>query len=344
MSGSSLDGLDIACVEVNSASNPVCKILEANSYSLPDKLVAELSILTQKTALQIAEIESEYSQFVAYSINQFCNDYDIDCRYCSIHGHTVLHLPEIKTSWQLLNGGMVAQLTQKTIISDFRNQDLMEGGQGTPMVSILDRDVFGKYDACINLGGIANITLLNSDDVVSYDLCPCNQVHNYYAQKLGYEFDSAGQLGRQGQLVDALLDVLLSDSYMKQAPPKSIDNSWIKEHWIELIDTFQISVYDKLFTHYFFVSWILAQAVENCQAVLITGGGAKNKFLIDLLRNRLDTSTQLIVPDSIILDYKEAMLMAYMAYLRLEEKMNFIPQATGANKAVSSGAVYIYKQ
>ena len=337
MSGSSLDGIDLAMVRFSKDDTLKWELIQSKCYAisdLKDRLQSSLNLSVRELAI----LESDYSTFLAECIIDFAADTRVDC--CGIHGHTLLHMPSKKVSWQLQNGGMIAEMTGITTICDFRNQDMVLGGQGTPMAVIADRDLFPGYDYYINLGGIANISYQIDRKWTAYDLFPCNQVLNYYAGQLGKVYDEDGDFARSGTVHPPLLESLLSIDYLHQSPPKSIDNQWIKNQWISVMDSYDISPEDKMRTHCECMVEHLVKTIDRENSkVLITGGGAYNTFFIEQLKKNLPEGSVEIPPRQII-DYKEAVLMSYMAYLRLTEQTNFISSATGASRDVCGGAIY----
>ena len=341
MSGSSLDGLDL--VSVIYKEGPILNWeLEAyETIDVPSDICDALRKITNQVAFEIADTESRYSKYVAKVINKFVEKLPGQPDCAAVHGHTVLHLPNIQTSWQLLNGGMCAALTGMDILCDFRNADMSFGGQGTPMAVIADRDLFPGYDYYINMGGIANISLRHNNDWKAYDIAPCNQVSNHYAAKKGYSFDENGQLASLGKTNTSLLNALLNEDFIKCKPPKSIDNSWIKNYWIPLIDTFNIGIEDVLKTYNtFLIKIIKSQITENSGKFLFTGGGAKNSYFMDRFRKEMGDTFECPLFSEKIVDYKESILMSYMAYLRINNRSNFIANATGASCNVVGGAWY----
>lgn len=344
MSGSSLDGIDMACVHFNDIGGIQYEITATQTFALPDELRQKLRHIVDMNAFELSKVESSYTQFIADLVIRFCKNYKLECTVLGVHGHTVLHLPDIQSSWQLLNAGMLSSLTEKSVVSDFRNQDMALGGQGTPMAALIDRDFFSDYAAVINLGGIANVSIFQDGTQEAYDICPCNQVHDVLAGKMQLPFDKDGLLGANGHVDEELLDKLIQHDYLKIPPPKSLDNTWIREEWLPILESTSISVNDALRTHYECVAICLRNALSDLKGkILLTGGGAKNKFLIDLLKQitqRDDIEIEL--PENRLIDFKESFLMAYMAFKRIKMQSNFIKECTGASKDVIAGALYIY--
>lgn len=341
MSGSSLDGIDLAEVEFNETQSVSWKLLNKAHYSLDSDLCNALNNSRSLRIDQYCVLQARYSQYISACLLDFKSRFSSDSKYCSIHGHTVLHNPELPYSLQMLNPAYISSRAGMHVLHDFRNQDMALGGQGTPMAVLADRDLFPGYDFYINFGGIANVSFRHNNSWTAYDLCPCNQVHNYFSGKLGFDFDRDGTLGKQGSANEEIIDALMRSDYIKSMPPKSIDNQWIKESWIPLLEKSGAGEHDILATHYRFIARIISNLVSGKESkILCTGGGAKNTYLISLINALLPDNTDLVVPDEEILDYKESILMAYMAYCRINYKCNFIPEASGASRAVCAGSLY----
>ena len=339
MSGSSLDGLDIVLIDFQDKN---WSLLKSDTISLPTDLAKSLATICDQTAIELAHTQAAYSSFLSTALKTFMEGYS-NIAVVGIHGHTVLHLPEIKTSWQLLNGGQVAAEINVPVVCDFRNQDMALGGQGTPMAVIADRDLYPGYDYYINLGGIANISYYDGKQWVAYDICPCNQVLNYFSSTMGLPYDNKGNIAKSGRINTKLLTTLNSTAFFHQAPPKSLDNSWIRNDFIKIVADNELSIPDSLRTCTECIALQIAESIVTPNAkILVTGGGSKNSYLIQLMKTQLvNKNSDIIIPDLQTVDYKEAILIAYCALLRLNKEVNFITSATGASQAVIGGALYL---
>ena len=337
MSGSSLDGVDIATVHFSDN----WKIESAETIALPDQLADSLSRIMEMTALDIAKTEQAYSSYIAEALSKHIAKYG-KADLIGIHGHTVLHYPDLQTSWQLLNPGMIASKVSLPVVSDFRNQDMALGGQGTPMAVIADRDLFTGYDYYVNLGGIANISYQRNGEWMAYDICPCNQILNHYSQRLGQPYDKGGSFAAKGTVRQNLLEHLLSLPFHKKLPPKSIDNSWIQKEIIPSIDKFDYEPHDVLRTTIEYISIIIGDQLSQGEKMLFTGGGSYNTYMMSCIEAQArKRNIACVIPDNLIVDYKEALLIAYAAILRYKQESNFIASATGASASISGGGLYI---
>lgn len=338
MSGSSLDGLDIVAVEFTDGS-PISWTVKAYTttpveYRIAKSLSRILSLSTQ----EVFELQSDYTLYMAKAISDFIKDNKLSPQYVGVHGHTVRHSPELKSSWQLLNGGLLSATISLPVVCDFRNQDMAMNGQGTPMAVLADRDLYPGYDYYINLGGIANISYVKDERWVAYDLFPFNQVFNHFAQRSGYTYDKDGKTASTGRINEELLHQLHSESYISQFPPKSIDNSWVRDYWIKKLTEYQLSDADVMRTYVEFAAEHIASLIKSNSKILWTGGGGHHTFFMKRIKSK-GIYNQL--PDKIVIDSKEAVLIAYASYLRWHERQNFISSATGADRDVMGGAIYL---
>jgi len=337
MSGSSLDGLDIVAVEFSEERGVNWNIIAYYTYSITEEMTMRLTDALNLKVCEMMELQSEYSQLLCEIIQSFVTENKLAPSYIAIHGHTLVHSPEYKSSWQLLNGGLVAASLSCPVICDFRNQDMALGGQGTPMAVLADRDLYPGYDYYINLGGIANCSYINSNKWVAYDLFPFNQVLNAFAQKLGHPYDRNGFLSSRGIVNAKLLHTLNNEAYVNAPYPKSIDNTWVKEYWMQKLNNSDASEYDVMRTYIEFAAEQISYLVDSDSKILWTGGGAHHLLFMEVLASKKAYN---MIPDKQIVDSKESVLIAYAGYLRWHRQPNFVSSATGATRDVIGGAVY----
>jgi len=334
MSGSSLDAIDAVVVEI---SKDQFTFIEKATIPFPRALKDGLRQAANLPLRDYLILESEYSTFLAYSIlSNFKSDYD----FISVHGHTTHHFPSEVISNQMINGGILSALTKKKVVTDFRIGDIALGGKGTPMVTIAEKYLFKGYDYYLNLGGIANISIAH--DWSAYDISPCNQLLNYLAYKINLDYDAEGKVACGGTMIPELFETLGRFDYYQELPPKSIDNNWIKENYFPLLDSVDV-IPDALFTT---VKWIATQIDQSISIsqpgnLFVTGGGTHNSFLIEEIRTLLlKKNISIVIPEQDIVDYKEAILMAYLGYLRISNQPNLLHSVTGASRNSLGGAIY----
>jgi anhydro-N-acetylmuramic acid kinase len=283
MSGTSLDGLDLVCVDFKKKKNWDFEILKAKTYSYSSEWKTCLSELHLQNSQQIKEVEKDYVNLLAKFILDFKSDIEgID--FVSSHGHTVFHQPDQGFTLQIGNTPQLSKLIALPLICDFRSQDVELGGQGAPLVPIGDLHLFKSYSCCLNLGGFANVSLPQKAQVTAFDICAVNTVLNVLANEEGLEYDSEGNLAQAGHLIPELLSALENLEYYQKKAPKSLGIEWVNEKIFPLLDQYRTNlVEDRIHTYTYHIAKQIGSIFKNTDSVLITGGGAKNNYLISLL-------------------------------------------------------------
>lgn len=345
MSGTSLDGVDLAEVYFYLIDGKWSfRILNAETVPYSDFWVKKLknAINLDKNSLDLLNIE--YTKLLSSLIVNFIAKHKIKKidAVCS-HGHTVIHRPDLKYTLQIGNLPEIASLIKQNVVCDFRTQDVKFGGQGAPLVPIGDRLLFPEFEYCINLGGFSNLSFELNGERIAYDICPVNTVLNHYANKLGFEYDDEGSLACTGKLNKDLLDELDAIDYYRESYPKSLGFEFVKDVIFPMIDKYQLPEVDVLCTFGFHVVRQICANLKNDNAkVLITGGGANNKFIIfNILGNMMRLRME--VPTKDILDFKEALIFGFLGVLKLRNEVNVLASVTGAVHDHSSGEIYLYK-
>jgi len=340
MSGTSLDGLDLAlCNFWNDEDKFHYKIIQTQTFTYPQELSQKLQALFDSNALNFCQTEVEFSTFMAQCVNQFLQKTEIKPHYIASHGHTVFHQPEKGLTKQIGSGATLAAKTRISTICDFRSCDVALGGQGAPLVHIGDALLFSEYDGCLNLGGISNISYGNLNNRTAYDISLCNIPLNFLATQHGLLFDKNGAFARKGNIHSDLLDALNRPDYFLQNGAKSIGFELFADYYKPLLESYSISVEDKLRTVCEHISVQIAQNLTGLKTVLVTGGGAKNKFLIDLIKEKTDI--KIIIPNELLIDFKEALIFAFLGYLRVFETNNCLRSVTGALRDSCGGGIYM---
>ncbi len=346
MSGSSLDGLDLAVCQFSpKGKSYTYKLLFTKTVQYNEQLKGVLKVDDQLSARDLKLLD--YSLANVWSeIMLSLDGFDIDeIDLIASHGHTLLHEPHNGITIQIGNGGVISALTKKPVVSDFRIQDVALGGQGTPLVPIAEQLLFAGYDAYLNLGGIANISFV-FPQMKAFDVSPCNQMLNHLAKLKGMDFDRDGALSRMGKLNRGLYEHLMALEYFNLEGSKSLDNQWIQTEVIPKLMLGSSTIEDRLFT----VSKVIvdqikkaiqSQNLHTSYRVFVTGGGAHNMFFIELLEKSLkEISVTLVLPPKEIIDFKESILMAFLGYLRINGKVNTLSSVTGAHCNTMGGAIY----
>ncbi|MBX2814913.1 MAG: anhydro-N-acetylmuramic acid kinase [Saprospiraceae bacterium] len=349
MSGSSLDGLDMALIRFDQGDDvhsPHWTILQSSTVPYDAALVKQLRAAPNSSAHALYLLEAAYSRWVANAINRFLASSDDGPSWIGWHGHTIFHNPEEGTTLQIGHGATIAALTGIATICDFRMQDVALNGQGAPMAPIVDYRLLRNTQYFLNLGGICNGSVLRGDKILSGDLSVCNQALNHLSAKVGQPFDQGGALARQGQSVPQVLTALNDLPFHSQALPKSLDNNWVTKHVLPILDQSSAPVVDLLHTcveH--IVMQIVAFIEEYPQSerahVQCAGGGAHNRFLMEVLQQYLQPlQVHVVQQDATLIDFKECLLMAYMAYCYLLGIPNVLSSVTGAKHDSIGGCLH----
>lgn len=344
MSGSSLDGVDIAYVNFSHDNKKwFFQIVEAGNVPYSEYWKEQLSQAFNKDKEELKELDKEYGRYLGTITKRYIKKYEMDPKLIASHGHTIFHRPEEGFTLQIGDGQEIANATGIMTINDFRTEDVEKGGQGAPLVPIGDRHLFAEYPICLNIGGIANVSYETDDKRIAYDICMANQLLNYLAGKLGYDYDNNGNFARQGTVNKELLNILNDNPYYIQNAPKSLGREFFENVQHKVIDDSQLSVYDLLATATEHIALQIANATNHLEAtkMLITGGGAKNQYLIN--RIQALSKHEIIIPETMIIDYKEALIFAFLAALKMEGKINVLSSVTGASSDSSSGKIWIPK-
>jgi len=335
MSGTSLDGLDLAYCIFYGDRKFEMKVFESIPY--PEEISLLLQSAYESTGEDLKNAETLYSDFVGDTLVQFMNRHEIDPEFIALHGHTIYHQPDRKMTYQMINGHMILEKTQITTIYDFRSLDVALGGNGAPLVPIGDKHLFSEYDACLNIGGFANISAELNRNHVAYDICPANIILNQLAQEKGKVFDEDGEMARNGNISRALLDKLNNLDYYSKSPPKSLGREWLEEAFTNRMHGFGFE--EKIATATEHCAIQIAESFDllGASKVLCTGGGAMNEYLIERIIHH--STVNLIIPEKKLIEGKEALIFAYLGKRRLENKINVLASATGASRNTSSGII-----
>jgi len=338
MSGTSLDGVDIAlCRFTESEDDWAYEIIDAQTVSYSNRWIEKLRNAHHLTAFEFLLLHNEYGIYVGKLIQEFLQGKEIPQLIAS-HGHTIFHQPDKKLTFQLGNGASIAAITGITTVSDFRNFDVSLGGQGAPLVPVGDKLLFKEFDYCLNIGGFANISFEEGKTRLAFDICPANIVLNEFAHKNGKPFDEDGQLGASGTVNNELLKKLDNLDYYLRVPPKSLGREWSDNHIIPLLSNSGISIEDQAATFYEHIADQISRATYSGGKILVTGGGAKNKYLIRKLKS--NTLCQIILPCQELIDYKEALIFAFLGVRAVKREVNVLSSVTGACRDHIGGIIY----
>ncbi|MCC5930299.1 MAG: anhydro-N-acetylmuramic acid kinase [Cyclobacteriaceae bacterium] len=350
MSGTSLDGLDVAnCTFMWDGKNQwAYQISDALTIPFPKDLEKDLRNAMQLNGYDLYACHVKYGQWMGHSLkNEIKNRGWQPCLVAS-HGQTVFHQPNKSLSLQIGDGMAMHAILKLPVINNFRILDVHLGGQGAPLVPIGDKILFSDYDICLNLGGFSNISFDNASGIrMAYDVCPVNTVLNHLAGFSGLPYDAGGKLARAGQVIPSLFDDLEALPYYKEKAPKSLGFEWVNQFVMPLIEACSHAPNEDLLatcTRHFAMQIareIKIQATgKSAFSVLTTGGGAYNDFLIDSVKNLAGENFQIIIPESRLIDYKEALIFGFLGLLRALGKTNTLKEVTGAVEDSCGGVIY----
>jgi len=345
MSGTSVDGIDFALAKFKKEDGWKFEIIEAKTTTYSKGWQQKLRKAVDFNPEELAQLDQEYTEFLAAATNDFIQGKNVeDLDAIASHGHTILHRPENGITYQIGNKKALAERTGKLVLCDFRVQDVQLGGQGAPLVPIGDALLFGNYDACVNIGGFANVSYQKNEERIAYDICPTNIVLNHFAEKLGLDYDKDGQLALEGNIDQALLKKLNALPFYKAKPPKSLGLEWVKQHIFPLIEAANPDPQTIIATFTEHMAVQIGQVLTDFSPkktdlkILITGGGTYNGHLVKRLRGL--SGLEIIVPEPQIVEFKEALIFAFMGVLRLRNTANVLKSVTGASKNHCSGIIF----
>ena len=343
MSGTSLDGLDLAFIEFELNNYWSFKIVKAETIGYSENWREILKKLVSLSIDEVVVIDEKYTDYLAREITSFIEKHGINeiDAICS-HGHTALHQPDRGLTYQIGNLKKISDLVSKTVVCDFRVEDVKLGGQGAPLVPIGDHLLFSEYDYCLNLGGFANVSTILNGKRIAYDICPVNIVLNHYISKKGFSFDDEGKMAESGKIDNELLKNLNKLNFYKLQPPKSLGLEWVKEFIFPLINKHELCVEDILKTFIEHAAYQIGMQINHNQnsTILITGGGVYNLYLISRIKNF--TTNKIVIPAKSLIEFKEALIFGLLGVLKLRGENNCLHSVTGAENDHSSGYIYYH--
>lgn len=338
MSGTSLDGLDLALSRFNGSDH---EVLFTKFIPYSKQQQSWLKSLYDAKGDRLQHAHLEYGKFLGETVKKLIREEKLAVDLIASHGHTIFHEPRKGFTFQLGQGQAIAQEAMVRTVADFRTQDVLLGGEGAPLVPIGDELLYNQYDACLNMGGISNISFNDGKKRRAFDISPCNYLINRFARELGQDYDENGDIARSNEPISDLTERLNSlEIYSDKSNP-----SWSTELIMRAIEPLLMPFMtqeEKListFTHH--AAQKIAETLNSIKKngeVLLTGGGTYNKYLIKLIKDQTDW--KLVIPDKELIDFKEAIVFGLMGYLRVKNEINVYASATGAQKDHITGVVY----
>ena len=344
MSGTSLDGLDIAFCSfelVEGKWQYEIQVAETIPYS--DEWKRRLMNVEHGSALDLGYTHSEYGHLLGNFTKTFIEKHKIQPDFVASHGHTIFHQPDKHLTFQIGDGSAIAAECLLPVISDFRTMDVALGGQGAPLVPIGDRLLFHEYDLCLNLGGFANISFEENGKRIAFDICPVNIVLNYLASRVGKLYDPSGEMAAIGNASFSLLSAFNQLPFYSKKPPKSLGKEWVVSNIFPLLNNSTIVLNDQLNTFCEHIAVQIYNVTANREKgrILITGGGTYNQYLLNRIQHHC--KHQVVIPDNKTINFKEALIFAFLGVLRWREEKNCLKSVTGALTDSVGGSIFIHR-
>jgi anhydro-N-acetylmuramic acid kinase len=344
MSGTSLDGLDIACCHFQEeAGKWSFNLLAADCIDYSAEWQERLQQAHTLSGIELIRLDVEYGKFIGDQVQDFIGKHDLRPSLIASHGHTVFHEPENNLSLQIGSGAAICAATSLPVISEFRSLDVALGGQGAPLVPAGDRLLFGEYDLCLNLGGVANISYEKESERLAFDISPCNLILNCLAAEKGALYDKNGDLARTGKVDAGLLQELNEWYYYRVPAPKSLDKERLLSEVMPLFNKNSLSSEDKLATACLHIAEQIGKVIKMAapaerSRMLVTGGGAFNSWLVHCIEE--SSPAEIVVPDQETIAFKEAIVFAFLGLMRALNVSNSFSSVTGARHDNIGGALH----
>jgi anhydro-N-acetylmuramic acid kinase len=345
MSGTSLDGLDIAyCSFTKEVGKWHFKLIKSEFVAYTDEFRDQLKNSIDLSAIDLLVLNNQYGEWLGQNAKRFIDQHQLEVDFIASHGHTVFHQIDKKLTYQIGNGQTLANASGQKVICDFRSLDVSLGGQGAPLVPIGDRLLFSQYDFCLNLGGISNVSFDHLGERIAFDIAPVNIMLSHVLKSTGLPYDDGGGMAKEGELNEELFVALNTLTYYQLPFPKSLGFEWFVGEVAPILNRFDLSIADLLCTSVHHIAFQIANCLSSHAypgaKMLVTGGGVKNHFLIEILRSYLKDEIEVVIPNSEIIDFKEAIVFAFMGVLRDRCEINSLKSVTGAAKDGSGGVIF----
>lgn len=345
MSGSSLDGIDLVDANFWHNGRWHFEIVAKDNFEYDHVWKKHLSDAFYMSPEDLKDLDIQYGKLLGEVTRSFIGKFGLNPEIVASHGHTIFHRPQERYTLQIGDGQSIADICGVKVINDFRTEDVLKGGQGAPLVPVGDKFLFSEFPICLNIGGIANVSYDINGERIAYDICIANQALNFLANLKNMDYDEDGLMARSGTVDNQLLEKLNSHSYYLQTFPKSLGREFFEENVKPLFEQnpSSCSLENLMATFAEHIAVQIGKSIEKQPfgKTLITGGGAKNKFLIE--RIQANTKHKVVIPDDDITDYKEALVFAFLGLLRNRNEINVFKSVTGAESDSCSGKIFLPK-
>lgn len=347
MSGTSLDGLDLAyCVFQKVASGWKYQIEKASTVRYPAEWLSRLSEAHTLGGQELMAVDASYGAYLGKATRTFLDKHGLKVDFVASHGHTVFHQPDKKFTTQIGNGYSLHVASGLPVICDFRMQDVAFGGEGAPLVPAGDKLLFHEYDVCLNLGGIANLSVDVKGKRLAYDICFCNMGLNFLAGEASMKYDKNGELAAEGTVNKGMLKSLDKIYSKLRRKRPSLGREIFEKEVLAVIKDKSIPLEDRLCTFTESAAREICDAIKDHRPrarVLCTGGGTFNAFLIARMLDNGGDDITFMIPDEDVVKFKEAMVFAFLGVLRVRNEINCFSSVTHALRDSSSGTMIGFK-
>jgi anhydro-N-acetylmuramic acid kinase len=342
MSGTSLDGIDVAIITTDGRqqAEPGPALTVPYAPALRERLRAVLG-----GTGPVAEVERALTEAHAEAVARFAGEHGVSAAVIGFHGHTILHRPAERRTWQIGDGALLARLTGIDVVCDFRSADVAAGGEGAPLVPLYHAALAAGLDkplAILNVGGVANVTWLGAEEgaILAFDTGPGNApIDDWALRHLGRPVDLDGALARAGRVDTARLAAFLANPFFDRSPPKSLD----RDDFVAFDDG-GLGAADGAATLTAMTAAGIARAADHFPAPvrrwLVTGGGRHNPALMGELARRLAVPVAPVEAAGWDGDALEAQAFAYLAVRSLEGLPLSLPSTTGVARPMTGGRLF----
>jgi anhydro-N-acetylmuramic acid kinase len=352
MSGTSLDGIDIALTKIHKNKISVLDFLHINYSTKLKENILKLHFPEENELEKSLLLSNELAILTGKGINRLLLKNSLSAKHIKgvgYHGQTIRHRPDKGYSNQIGNADLLSEITNLTVVSNFRNRDIAAKGQGAPLVPAFHKDLFFSKTinrVILNIGGISNITYLPiNGPIIGFDCGPGNILLDHWIKiNHNLNFDKKGNWAKKGQVIDDLLKYFLKDKFFNKTPPKSTGRDLFNLDWIKKGIKKTYSPEDIQRTLIELTAISITDAIkENCSGaneIYMCGGGAKNDFLVKILKNKTNLiirgTSDLNLPEQQV----ESVAFAWLANQTLDKNFNNSPDVTGAKGFRILGSIH----